>query len=180
MKNYTVTKTTVECYKIRVDNEFDWADITIDANGTKGRISISSDFGSYANYWNACGIPFKDFLAKIGIDYAAGKFGADRWFDYEATINHYKEQVLEYRRSESLTALEARKAFNEIKLLTDCTSETEFCSTLSGSCDALMKFYDYCPNLVRTITPQFKSLWTRIWPVLLREFEKEKLELTPH
>ena len=50
----TVTKSTVEVYKIR-SNEFAWADITIDASGNKGRISIASDYGSWQNYWGACG-----------------------------------------------------------------------------------------------------------------------------
>lgn len=172
---YSITKSTVECYKIRHEKSFYWADITVDHNGGKGRISIASDFGSYQHYWGACGNSFKEFLCKIGIDYAADKFGADRWFDPELTIKSYKETVLDYRRTESIEAEQARKLFNEIKELEEVgSSESEFCHVLQQQ-ESLMKFFDWCPNLSKTISPQFRNFWKEIWPVFIQELKNETL-----
>ncbi len=99
MKQYTFTKTIVECYKFR-NPAGGYADITIDAIGTTGRISIASDWGDYQYYWSACGKPFKEFLSQLGIDYLAGKFGANKFFDLDTTIRLYKEQVRENFRKD--------------------------------------------------------------------------------
>jgi len=169
---YTIVKSNVECYKVRHPKSFYWADITLDHNGNKGRISIASDFGDYQYYWGACGKPFKEFLCKIGIDYAAGKFGADRWFDLELTIKGYKETVLDYRRTESIEAYEARKLFDEIKQLEDSSSESEFCNIIQHQ-ENLMRFFDYCPNLSKSISPRFRNFWKEIWPVFIQEMKNE-------
>lgn len=172
MENYTITKSTVECYKIRHPKLLYWADITVDHNGSKGRIQIASDFGDYQYYWGACGCSFKEFLCKIGIDYAACKFGADRCFDSEATITSYKETIIQYRRCGNLSDVEARKLFNEIKNLEDTSSENEFCAHLSHT-NTLMDFFDWHPTLVRTITPQFKKFWNQIWPIFTTQLKNE-------
>src|SRR5665648_835244 len=96
-ENFTIEKTTVECYKIRHKSGMYWADITIDSLGKQGRISISSDYGNYANFWGACGCEFKEFLTGLNLGYAAGKFGADRWFDLDATLKGYKRDLIEHR-----------------------------------------------------------------------------------
>lgn len=86
---YAVTKTHVECYKLRRPGTGDgWADITLDVNGNAGRIQIASDYGSWEHYWGSCGCPFKEFLINLSKDihYAAGKFGEGKWFDQEATM----------------------------------------------------------------------------------------------
>lgn len=170
--DYTIKKSTVECYKIRHIKNFYWADITVDASKGNGRIQIASDFGDYQHYWGACGDSFKEFLCKIGIDYAAAKFGADRWFDSDLTIKHYKQQVIELRRFDNFDADKAREVFNEIKRLEDSSSESEFCMILQDQ-ENLMRFHDHCPDLVRTISPQFKNFWKEIWPVFLQELKKE-------
>jgi hypothetical protein len=172
--NYTIAKSTVECYKVRHTKTFYWADITVDHNVGKGRISIASDFGTWSHYWGACGDSFKQFLCKIGIDYAADKFGADRWFDSELTIKHFKEQIIELRKSNDYEATTARVIFDEIKMLEDTSCEAEFCQILQDQKN-LMKFYDWCPSLVRTISPQFRNFWKEIWPVFTQQLKDEEL-----
>ena len=50
MSKPIITKKVVECYHLRgVNQSSGWADITIDAAGSRGRVSISSDYGSYQN-----------------------------------------------------------------------------------------------------------------------------------
>lgn len=173
-ETYSITKSSVEVYKIRHPKYFYWADIFIDDSGTKGRISIASDFGAYQNYWGACGCSFKEFLCKIGMHYAADKFRADQWFDLDSTIKHYKSIIIEYRRSGSIEASYARKLFDQVKVLIDASGEPEFCVLIQEQPE-LMKFWDWCPYLSRTVTPQFKNFWEEIWPVFVRELKKEMI-----
>lgn len=172
LTEYSLTKSAVECYKIRHPSGMYWADITIDSKGNAGRIQIASDYGDYQSYWGACGVPFKEFLAKIGIDYAAKKFGANDWFDHEGTLTSYRNDVLNYRRHERITKEEAREMWDEIKALYDCSGKEEFVAEMYQK-DALMDFYDHCPDLKKDITPQFKTFWHTCWQVLLSEFKKE-------
>jgi hypothetical protein len=171
--NFSIKKEIVECYKIRHSTGKYWADITIDAKEQTGRIQIASDFGSYQNYWGACGCNFKDFLAKLDIEYAAGKFGANKHFDSEKTLKNFKASVLEYRRNGDMSKENARDIFNEIKELEEYIYENEFYINLNNS-HALMRFFDWCPHLSYSIHPQFINFWKYIWPVLLQEFEKGK------
>jgi len=170
---FTIKKTTVECYKIRHESNSYWADITVDANESTGRIQIASDFGSWENYWGACGKSFKSFLISLNIDYVAGKFGADKWFDEVATIKQFKREVLEYRKDDSITAEVARKIWNEIIDLEEVGSyENEFSMRLFNG-EEIMRFYDYCPHLIRDISPLFRRFWNEIWPVFVEELKKE-------
>lgn len=171
---YLITKSTVECYKIRHESGMYWADITIDAKERSGRIQIASDYGDYQYYWGACGLDFKSFLSKLDIYYTAGKMGASDWFDHDGTIRRFKVDVLEQRRSDSLTQEEARAIFDEIEELKDYDHKEEFIAECFRK-DNLMTFYDYCPELMKDITPQFKRFWKDLWPILLSEFENEKV-----
>jgi len=174
--NYTVEKGTVEIYRIRTKSS-GWADITIDANGSKGRISIASDYGRWSNYWGACGDSFKTFLAKVNMEYVADKFDEDRWFDHEATLLSYKREIIELRRDYTLSAKTSRDLWDELKTLDYCTREEEFCMELAR-CNELMMFFNHCPEIVRDVSPIFKMFWKEIWPILLGEFKNE--ELTQH
>ena len=162
----TVTKSTVEVYKIR-SNEFAWADITIDASGNKGRISIASDYGSWQNYWGACGESFKQFLQGLNIDYAANKFGADRWFDLNGTIKYLEERIEDYATGDDNEGL-----LNELKDLKDTSGKEEFIHVIQN-CDSIMEMEDHMPDLNYSIEPSFKRFWNELWPELLREFKKE-------
>lgn len=162
----TITKSQVEVYKIR-SNEFAWADITIDASGNKGRISIASDYGSWQNYWGACGESFKQFLQGLNIDYAANKFGADRWFDLDGTIKYLEERIQDYSTGDDKEGL-----LNELNDLKDTSGKEEFIHVIQN-CDSIMEMEDHMPDLNYSIEPSFKSFWNELWPELLREFKKE-------
>jgi hypothetical protein len=171
---FTIDKTTVECYKIRHRSGMYWADINVDSMGTKGRISIASDFGKYSYFWGACGCSFKEFLMDLPMEYAADKFDADRWFDLEATISSYKRNVLESRRSEDIDAELARSIYDEIKDLQQCSNENEFTGMMWNQ-HCLMQYYDNCPELYRTMTPLFRRFWENVWPVFIDQLKSEKL-----
>jgi len=164
-QNFKIEKTTVECYKIRHESGNYWADITIDVTSDRsGRISISSDYGNYANYWGACGSGLKQFLIDLNLEYAADKFGADRWFDLDCTLKGYKQRVLEYRRDETLTADLAREIWDEINELEDCSNKSEFEARMWNQ-SKLMRMYDHCPDIDYGITPQFNKFWKTVWPI---------------
>lgn len=178
LEEFSIAKSTVECYKIRHSSGMYWADITIDtAPGSRqGRIQIASDYGDYQYYWGACGNSFKEFLTKLGIDYAASKFGADRWIDIDATVKSFKIDVIRNYRDYTLTKQEARELFDEIKELEEnCCGgyDNDFNHYISNS-DKLIEFYDYHPSAVHDITPQFKKFWNTCWQVFLNQIKSEE------
>lgn len=103
-----ITKEQVEVYKLRSsDTSIGWADITVDNRGTAGRLSIASDYGKWQYYWGSTGCGFKEFLTRLNEHYMAEKFGADGYFDFEATIASIKEGIINDRKDENIEAEEA-------------------------------------------------------------------------
>lgn len=170
---FTITKTTVECYKIRHLSGM-WSDITIDAKEETGRIQIASDYGEWQFYWGSCGMPFKKFLASLDKHYVAGKFGASRWFDSIKTVAEYRAVIKENVKDGYLTKQKGIKALAELQCLEESSCKEEFCSNLSNDCDEIMKLYDHCPSLVYGIDPSFENFWTKLWPVFINELTINK------
>ncbi|WP_281991224.1 hypothetical protein [Aquimarina aggregata] len=169
--DYKVSKSTVECYKIRCDS-FYWADITIDASGNQGRIQIASDFGNWQNYWSACGMPFKDFLKKLNIGYFASKVGADKWFDLDKTIEGLREHVNDYAQDKDLKdGLKKELSYLELS-----DGKDEFIHKMYES-NLLMDMTDQCPDMVYSIEPSFQRFWDELWPVFIAETTNEDIKL---
>lgn len=170
----TVTKETAEVYKFRNLPQLGWADITISSVGpAHGRIQIASDYGDFQYFWSHCGMPFKKFLGKIGIEYAASKFRQDSWFDHEGTMKRFREDAAQSRREGSLSREKFKEIRRELKWLEDEHHESGFNLALA-QCPAIMRYYDHIPDFRYTITPQFRYFWKTVWPLLLAEFEKEE------
>lgn len=167
-----ITKTQVQCYKIRYPNGSYWADITLDIGDYSGRISISSDYGNWANYWGSCGKDFKDFLCKIGIDYFAGKIGEDRFFDLEATLQMYKRNIIHLRKMENISFNEAREMFDQIIELNEASCQQEFINMMFDR-KSLIDLYDGCPDTVSTISPMFKRFWEKPWKDFIECLKQE-------
>lgn len=170
------TKSTAEVYLFEDLPGAGWAKFTLQDMGSRGRISIASDYGDWQNGWGSCGLSFKKFLGDLDIGYAAGKFGADRWFDSEGTLKQMKVDIIERRkwqgRDEDDKKL-AREAWDEFKYLDGVSFETEFCVVLERDCPNLMKFFEYSPNLYHDIHPLFRRFWKEAWPLFLEELKKE-------
>lgn len=169
---YTISKSNVECYKLRHESGAYWADITIDSKGNTGRIQIASDFGSWQHYWGACGKPFKEFLITLDIQYFARKVGEGKWFDFHKTILQYKEYVLHERRKEFIEADKARKMFDEIKII-DENGEGGFMQVMYNDCPALMNEFDHCPDTRTDISPSFRKFWEMTWSVFIKMLKEE-------
>jgi hypothetical protein len=173
-KPYTVTKSTVELYRLRHPSGMYWADITIDQGDEAGRISIASDFGNWSNYWGCCGMPFKDFLCKIDQGYAANKFGANDWFDLEATIKHLRDEVKRQLADRSIDTEMAKTMREEISELTDYNSKDAF-AVQCFNMEHLSQLYDCGPDLLTDVEPGFKHFWDKVWPVMIETFKAEKV-----
>jgi hypothetical protein len=171
---FTVAKSSVELYKIRHASGCYWADITIDASGHTGRISIASDWGNWSNYWGACGSDFKTFLASLNHDYVASKFGAEQWVDVEKSLGEFKKMVSSYEQHGHLSKEEALLIRSEIKdlrgepslAISQAIEHTEYLSRFlyanAGEAD-----YIYKDN------PHFRAFWDNAWPIMLAEFARE-------
>lgn len=168
---FTIKKSTITSYKIR-SNDLAWADINIDANGTQGRIQIASDYGSWQNFWGACGCSFNEFLAGLNIDYFAGKVGANKWFDLPKTIKYLKERVYDV---EDRTKEQVETLLNEISRLNDSSGKDEFVHIMHD-CDAVMLMECHCPEMIYSIEPSFQRFWDEIWPVFVAEISKVKTD----
>jgi len=176
-KPFSLTKTAVECYKIRQQGGLLWADIVVDASESAGRIQIASDYGSWEKYWgsgtvwdcrNCGGNGFKKFLTGLDIHYAAGKFGEGRWFNQEATINGLKKSVKEYDG----TKREKGVMVNEIASLEYCMNQNTFIH-MAYDCKTLHKLWDSGPDIETGISPSFLNFWEKLWPVFIDELKKE-------
>lgn len=176
----TVSKSTVESYKVRGLQWGGWADVFIDDNGKRGTISITSDYGDWTYSWSSCGVTFKEFLCQLNISYTAGKFGCSNHFQLDETVKGWKKRVLEARRQEDIDENLARELWGEI-------NEVEYESDGSSKgiehmlyhSKELLSFLDYSPDFSTTIDPGFKAFWERVWPHVTTAFKAEQKASTP-
>jgi len=170
--SYNIEKEQVIVYKLRKQNTSNgWADITVDGNGSRCRVSISSDYGKWSYYWGACGSDYKKFLCGLGMDYVSSKFGEDRFFCLEETIKHIKNDVLEQRREDYITDKQARLFFDAAVKLEDCSSQSEFEYEYSHS--DLTDFSDGYPDLIFRTSPLFKKFWETAWKAFTNQLQNE-------
>ena len=165
--NYTITKSQVENIKLKFQNGM-FANITLDYLGSQGRISIASDFGTWSNYWGACGEDFKKFLIGLDMYYFAGKVNEDRFFDHENTIKYLKQSIKENANNK----YHKKEMLDQLAELKECEDEQSFVQKMY-ECDDIMNLEDGCPDMIRTISPSFKNFWERIWSVFVLELKRE-------
>lgn len=175
---FSVTAEQVTCYKVRHSSGFYWADITARVGDHSIGLQISSDFGDWQYYWGATGDDVAAFLKRLGIDYVADKFGADRQFDSDGTIKDLREQLKDYFKYEDGKDIKVkdkrRKCFTALKELEELGDREEslfqhmyFSSVLS---DILgVEYFD----VRRRITPQFADFWKHLWPVFVEAFASD-------
>lgn len=164
MSNIVVTKSHVECYKLRSDKGA-WADITIDMKDKTGRIQIASDYGSWQYYWGACGETFKKFLIGLDLHYIAGKFGESRWFDLEKTIASLRSRINDMDKHEVL--------LEELSKLEDCSSREEFNHIIWSDCENILEMEDNNPDVCESVSPMFMQFWNKLWPSFLEALKSE-------
>lgn len=162
-----LTKSIIESYKLRFDDHFYWADINIDALDKSGRIQIASDYGDWQYYFGSCSINFKEFLINLNIDYLANKFGENKWFDLDKTIDNLNNRINEIDLLYNKIEIEY-----ELNNLKNSSCKEEFINTM-WQCPKILKMEDYCPHLITDISPAFKNFWKNIWIPFINELKKE-------
>lgn len=174
-KEFKITKSTTELYKIRHESGMYWADIIVDDQDKRGRIQIASDYGSWQNYWGDCGCSFKEFLTKIDIGYFAGKVGEQDWFDQEATHSKIKQDIIESRKDDNISAVDARELWDSVNdMFLDVANKEGYCHYAYDN-NLLWKFYQE-PCAFPCITgssPQFRQFWKEPWQAFIKRLKEE-------
>ncbi|NDV94852.1 hypothetical protein D0T84_07960 [Dysgonomonas sp. 521] len=179
LNEFTINKSQCELYKIRHQSGMYWADITLDYKDKTGRIQIASDYGSWQNYWGACGCSFKEFLTKIDMWYFAGKVGESDWFDSDATHKRIKKDIIESRRGNDISEDEARDLWDVVNdmFIDICGKESYWHHAYDN--DKLWRFYrePYAYPCITDISPQFKRFWNEAWVVFINQIKEEITDL---
>lgn len=162
-----------------------------------GEILIHSSFGSWANSWGHCGVPFDQFLMKIECDYCAGKFmGSKAYvFDGEESVRNLRSSLIEHRRTGDITKNDARAIWDWIdendlglensdsefvNLLNNCAREADWQDPLTGRPDwdtgpgrgARYFLEEPWERISTSIDKQFEAFWRDLWPVFLEHLKK--------
>jgi len=193
----SVTKETMDCYRVRAKGE--WATICVrewtvgDCQLTSekvrycGEILIHSTFGSWGNSWTHCGCRFKKFLSFVDFDYIFTKFmGGDlHRFDGEKSLEALRKRLIESRRDRSLDKDDARDLWQAISENSDSLRSRSIelwvevlCHVSSDSLSRDVKrFLEEPWNLTLSSDDQSAvGFWRDLWP----EFKTALLsELTP-
>jgi hypothetical protein len=198
----SVIKTTRECYGVRVGEPgrcgSDWANIIIHCWENPpppdspremyygGEIQINSSFGSWANSWNACGSPFKEFLTELDFDYIFTKFmgSALDVFDGNASTKAVFTKIIETRRERQIGREEARAIWEDCELYLDRYSEHEFGDGMQSVARELSQnhpMHAYFADPMEWPRPtrydyQAKGFWDKLWPEFIGAL---KAEVTP-
>lgn len=193
----TVTKDTIERYRIRANHE--WASIMVScwerkANvGTKhegiyycGEITIQSSFGSWGYTWTACAEPFKEFLVHAEFGYMFTKFMGTklRRYDGHATMQQIKRDIIEQRLLGSVSQAGAREAWDAVSIEVDRIehgNETDMGYAMFDVARVIDKHHpmrDYFADASgwpRITNPddQAVGFWRELWPAFVDALRAE-------
>ena len=198
----SVTKTTgAEVYSVKNAGEWatiivrSWADVgQNDTLHHRGELLINSTFGAWSNYWNAPGIPFKQFLASVEFDYLMSKLMGRELeeHDGESTFNHLKARILQMRRKGRIDKDAASWLWHEVEerhepLRADVERFVEACTSIleeakrpwstthtrhmMGELNEL--FDEPWLNTKNRVNPSAKGFWRDIWGEFVKAIEDE-------
>lgn len=198
----SVTKTTgAEVYSVKSAGE--WATIVVRAwdepgkDGQpwhRGELLINSTFGSWSNYWNAPGIPFKQFLVGLDFDYLMGKLLGRHVEEHDGlgTFRYLKERMLEMRRKGRIDKDGAAWLWREMNDRHESLEGSV--ESFVGACGDILKeakeswstkhtrhAMDELSELLSEswshtktrVTPAAKGFWRDIWPKFIQALKLE-------
>lgn len=125
MEEYKFKKSTCERYDMNW-GDGGWATITIDENG--GVFNCQSDYGNYSYSWPNHGREtFKHFLIEISTspDYLLGKVAERDWFNFDESLEKWKKEIINIRKSNECTRDEARDAWEFLYTLDDYSRSSD-------------------------------------------------------
>ena len=172
--NITVKKSVSEVYTIRFPENRDcWVVATL--NMKLGHIALHTSHGDWQNSWSCPGMPFKEFLTTLDDSYLMNKLGGrQEWFDGDATLKQLKRDIINSRREESISASDAREAYDSLKDL-DLSNLYEYQHSIEQE-DIVSKVYadDYSSiPCVRDHDPSLRMFVKDLWPGLVQALKDE-------
>jgi hypothetical protein len=175
---FCAEKSTTDRYTLRWKDRPWWAVFMVSEDGF---LSVQSDFGDYSYRWPAPGQPFKEFLTDIDTHYLMGKFGRREEFNLTETLIQIQRDILEYRQEESITAEDAREAWDAtMRLSNECDEDqSDFYHQLMRDTPILTIVYrgDYTSvPCVNEYPAMLRAFCANIWPAFIDTLKKE---LTP-
>jgi hypothetical protein len=172
-EDWQIRASTARVYKVR--NSKTWAAVTIDEWSGGGRLDIQSDDGNFAYAWSSTGTPtLREFLLQLSYDYFMGKTHPNngRCFDFEATIERIKSDILESRRTGELDKDEARERWSDIEGMDYTQSEDAFHRDLIEF-DWGYGYCDYSSVGIFKDDPHCRRFWSGPWAALKAHWREE-------
>lgn len=193
----SVTK-TMDCEHYVVRKSYEWASIvvrrwSVDEGADKvrhcGEILIHSSYGSWANSWGHCGVPFKRFLIGADFDYVFTKFMGNslQIFDDQGSVKKLRARVIDYRKQGDIDKEEARAVWDGIEdeeAALEC-SEREFVDAVyrivrdvdSGRVQRM--FAEPWELTAKCYDHQATGFWRELWPEFKATLIAETAEAVP-
>lgn len=182
MEEYTYKKSVCERYDL-LFNRGDWAMFTIDEKA--GLLGCHSSYGDYSYAWPNHGREtFKHFLIEItrSPGYLLNKVSDRTYFDFDKTIDAWKERIVGWRKDGSITKEQARDAYDDICKVDEGSpdyvlnqiSDSEAINATCGGCvwedfECVMEYPHDAKVFVEQIMPMLAE-------VLKEEIEKKESE----
>ena len=141
MEDYMFKKSTCETYTIRW-GVFGWAVFAIDEE--TGLFNCQSDYGDYNYMWPNHGRKsFKHFIIELAEDthYLLKKVSKDDSFNYEKTIESWKNLIIEIRKERICTKEKARGAWDVVINLDDFSGSPDMCQREVFESDEISHLY---------------------------------------
>lgn len=104
-----------------------------------------------------------EWVAGCSVDYVAGKFGANRWFDAEGTIASVCKWICEERRAGDLEKDDARELWDS---LDDVREEQDWSRWLAENDSYRTHVSDAWEHTTYGIEPVFRRAFDVLWPEL--------------
>lgn len=181
-----VTRTTADRYTVRHGGEYaaiflnEWTEPGEQSPRYLGEIAINSSFGSWANQWSACGMPFRAFLAQLDPGYLMEKLaGASAYvFDGSGSMGLAFGKVLKARRQREIDRDEARDLWDALVGVQDDaqSGSSLFVHLLSGIEDRHGILDEPWCMVTEKENPQLAGFLRELWPEFIAALEADIIE----
>lgn len=196
MTNREITSKMVQMYNVPKSPGADPCQIIVEDHGKSGEVTIKCWTTSATYYWGSAGMDFKTFLTGLDMDYWMGKLfpgSHDSYFDRKETEKKMKEQVINYRKEERITAEEARSLYDYFAKEIEYNSSDGFCQQIMDKDfgifaermehrDSLREmfnpFVDGDMDTVRSADPRVCYIWFNSWLPFIKHLCENELKIS--
>lgn len=129
-------------------------------DGTRWQTIFVTSFGTWSHTWHIGGESLPRFLADLNSDYLASKLiGEYTQFSPSETVKAVQQQIIDYRRTDSMDKDAARGLWDEIAGLEACGE-----LNIHTFGEIYWGDFDVWPDLaMREPSPFWQGFWDRLW-----------------